>query len=81
MSDQPESLVLVFLRRLDAKMDAAVNELRDVKHRVTALEISIANLAATEASHYASVAARLDRAEARLDRIERRLDLTEAATA
>ena len=48
------------------------------KQSLTALAIGIANLAATEASHYANVAVRADRTEERLGRIERRLDLREA---
>jgi uncharacterized coiled-coil protein SlyX len=81
MSDQPESIFLAFLRRIDAKLDGLVDELREVKHRLTTLEITFANQAATEASHYASLALRLDRTEMRLDRIERRLDLVAAGTA
>ncbi len=81
MSDEPENLILVFLRRIDAKVDALAEEMRGVKHRLTTLGIAVANLAATEASHYASLASRLDRAEARLDRIERRLDLVELPAA
>jgi phage shock protein A len=75
MSDEPEDIVLVFLRRLDAKMDRLGEDLTDVKHRLTALEIQVAQLTSTEASHYASTASRLDRLEARIERIERRLDL------
>jgi len=81
VSDQPENLILVFLRRIDAKVDALADEMREVKHRLTRLEIAVANLAATEANHYASLASRLDRCELRLDRIERRLDLVDMATA
>jgi hypothetical protein len=78
MSDQPENLMLVFLRRLDAKMDGLVHDVTDLKHRMTAVEIQIGSMASTEQSHYASLALRLDRTDARLERIERRLDLTEA---
>ena len=75
MSDEPENILLVYMRRLDAKMDALSTDVRDVKHRLTALEIQVANLSSIEASHYASLAARLDRMEDRLDRVERRLDI------
>jgi hypothetical protein len=77
MSDEPENLTLVFLRRLDAKMDRVLEDMGDVKHRLTTLEIQVGQLASTEASHYAGTAMRLDRVEQRLDRIERRLDLVE----
>jgi hypothetical protein len=79
MSDQPESLTLIFLRRLDAKMDRVLDDMGDVRHRLTTLEIQVGQLASTEASHYAGLAQRIDRVEQRLDRIERRLDLVEAA--
>lgn len=77
MSDQPENLMLVFLRRLDVKMDGLVHDIADLKHRMTAVEIQLGSMAATEQSHYASIAIRLDRHDARLERIERRLELTD----
>ena len=51
MSDQPENLMLVYLRRLDAKIDQIVDTLSDHGRRLTALEVAVSNLAATEASH------------------------------
>jgi outer membrane murein-binding lipoprotein Lpp len=78
MPDDPENLVLVFLRRIDAKVDRLGEDVQDLKHRMTTLEQQVGALAATEASHYAGLASRLDRVEARLDRIERRLDLVDA---
>jgi hypothetical protein len=78
MSDDPENLTLIFLRRLDAKMDRVLEDMTDVKHRLTTLEIQVGQLVSTEASHYAGVAQRIDRVEHRLSHIERRLDLTEA---
>ena len=78
MSDEPENTLLIYMRRLDAKMDALSTDMRDVKHRLTALEIQVANLASTEASHYASLAIRLDRLEERMARVERRLDIVPA---
>ena len=66
MSEQPDNLVLVYLRRIDEKLDRLSDEVRDVKMRATALEESLAG-----------VNRRLDRVETRLDRIERRLDLVE----
>lgn len=67
MSDQPENLTLLYLRRLDIKIDRLTDDLGDIKQRVTNVEESLAG-----------VNRRLDRQEARLDRIERRLDLVEA---
>jgi hypothetical protein len=79
MADDPENLILVFLRRLDSNVDAMALDIGDVKQRLTTLEIGVANLAATEASHYAKLAMRVDRIEARMARIEKRLDLVEPA--
>jgi hypothetical protein len=79
MSDQPENIMLVYLRRLDAKVDQVIETLTEQGQRLTALEIAVGNLAATEMSHYGITAARVDRLEKRLERIERRLDLTETA--
>ena len=77
MSAEPENLMLVFLGRLDVKMDGIVHDIADLKHRTTAVEIRLGSMAATEQSHYASLAIRLDRHDARLERIERRLDLAD----
>ena len=78
MSGEPENLLLVYLRRLDVKMDGLVEDVRDLKQRMTAVEIQLGTIVSTEQSHYASLAARLDRHDARLERIERRLDLADA---
>ena len=78
MSDAPENLTLVFLRRLDAKIDRLAEDMHEVKQRLTGLEIIVGNLAATELSHYAMTAERVDRLSQRIERIETRLDLREA---
>jgi len=79
MSDEPENLTLVVLRRLDAKIDRVLQDMADVKPRLTTLVVQAGNLVSTEASHYAQTILRLDRVETRLDRIERRLDLVGTA--
>ncbi len=71
MSDQPENLTLVFLRRLDPKMDRVLEEVQDLKLRMTTVEIQVSQQVSTESSHYVSLATRLDRIEGRLDRLER----------
>ncbi len=78
MSDQPDSLMLVVLRRLDAKMDRVIDDVADLKRRTTSLESQLGHQVATEQSHYATTMTRLDRIDDRLDRIERRLELQEA---
>ena len=64
MADEPDNVVLVLLRRLDTKMDRMIDDLHDLKVRVTHLE-----------EGQAGIHRRLDRIEDRLDRVERRLDL------
>ena len=76
--EDPDNLVLVFLRRMDAKLDQVIETQNDHGRRLTALEIAVGNLAATEISHYANGSLRADRSDDRLERIEKRLDLKEA---
>ena len=63
---EPGKLVLVYLRRIDDKVDRVIDDVRDIKFRVTNLD-----------EGQAGTQRRLDRGEARLDRIERRLALAE----
>jgi hypothetical protein len=81
MSEEPENLVLVYLRRIEASMADLRTDMVDLKHRMTAVEIQVGSAAATEQSHYASIAIRLDRLDGRMERIERRLDLVEGSPA
>ena len=73
-----DNLVLEHLRHICGGLDALREDMRDVKHRLTTLEIQVTHLASTEASHYAGLAVRMDRTDDRLDRIERRLDIVPA---
>ncbi len=66
MTDQPENILLITLRRIDGKADALRGDMREGKARLGIL-----------ASQYASLSNRLDGVGLRLDRIERRLDLVE----
>ena len=68
MADESENLVLRYLRRIDDKLDRVVDDVRELKIRMTAVEENLASLNR-----------RFDRLEARVDRIERRLELTETA--
>lgn len=79
MSDQQENLTLIYLRRLDSKIDSLSQDIADLKHRMTAVEVQLGSMASTGLSHDASLAMRLDRHDARLGRIERRLDLAEVS--
>ena len=44
MSGEPDSLVLVYLRRIDGKIDRLIDDVQDLKHRVTSLEGQVAGL-------------------------------------
>jgi outer membrane murein-binding lipoprotein Lpp len=76
MADEPENLVLVYLRRLDEKMDRALGDIQDLKHRVTLLERQAADMRVD----MVAMSTRMDRIEMRLDRMERRLDLAPASS-
>ena len=74
MSDEPEKLVLRYLRRLDERMEAVQGEIRDAKNRLGSLESQV-SLLHTDIVH---VHHRLDRMDDRLTRIEKRIDLIDA---
>ncbi|GHD39898.1 hypothetical protein GCM10017083_02530 [Thalassobaculum fulvum] len=67
MAASHESLVLEYLRRLDASVQLLREDVGDLKRRTTGVEEGIAG-----------VNRRLDRLDGRVERIERRLDLAEA---
>ena len=67
MRGESDNIVLTYLRLLDEKVDRLLDEMRDVKVRLTGAE-----------EHLAGVHRRIDRMDLRMDRIERRLDLTDA---
>jgi len=71
MSDSPENLMLVLLRRMDTKLDRLSDDVQDLKHRMTSVERQLGELRVD----IAHVSGRLDRLEVRIDRIERRLDI------
>jgi predicted nucleic acid-binding Zn-ribbon protein len=64
---EPDSIFLVYLRRLPEQIEAIREDNREIKSRLGILE-----------QQGASLSTRLDRIEVRLDRIERRMDLVEA---
>ena len=68
MPDEPDNLVLQLLRRIDQKTDRLIDDVADLKVRITSMEEGLAG-----------VNRRLDRVEARIDRIERRLELADAS--
>jgi hypothetical protein len=66
MADEPDSLVLRYLRRIDENVGRLIEDVQDLKVRVTAVVEGLAG-----------VHRRLDRLEIRVDRIEKRLDLVD----
>ena len=80
MADEPESLVLVYLRRIDAKVDAMAQDIRELKERVSSLEIAVASVRrdiAVLAETDARLQYAVDRLRDDVGRIQRRLELTE----
>ncbi|MDK9720114.1 MAG: hypothetical protein OEL53_02915 [Rhodospirillales bacterium] len=71
---EPENLMLVYLRRIDEKIDVLVEDMRDVKRRLTSLEMAVGQIH----GDFAGQSMRIDRLENRLDRIERRLNIADA---
>lgn len=66
MANEPDNILLQYMRRFDEKLDRIVDEMLDIKVRLTAVEEGLAG-----------VNRRLDRLELRIERIERRLDLVD----
>jgi len=69
MTEEPGNLPLILLRRLDTKVDHLIEDNREVKQRLGALE-----------EGQASLSRRLDRMQVAFDRIERRFDLVDTPT-
>lgn len=77
----PTDIVLEHLRALRSEFDGFRADMRDVKGRLTALEVSVANLRGEVANlhgDFAGQSGRIDRVETRLERIENRLSLRDA---
>ena len=78
MSDEPENLVLVYLRRMDAKFDRLLDEVAEMKRRQNDTHSAILALRRDQVADSEAVAhveARMDRFGERLERVERRLDI------
>jgi hypothetical protein len=73
MADEPENLVLVYLRRFDQQLGEMRGDIRNLALRVGALEQRFSTLEA----RFASLEEQMISANQRLDRIERRLDLVD----
>jgi archaellum component FlaC len=73
MAAEPDNLVLVMLSRMNAKLDRVIEDVQDLKIRMTSVE---ERLGSVEVS-ITGINRRIDRIEIRLDRIEKRLDLVD----
>lgn len=67
MSDEPDSIVLRYLRRIDERISTLVVDVHDVKERLGLLEAS-----------YASLSRRIDRVAGDVEQIKKRLDIVDA---
>ena len=74
MIDEPESLVLRYLRQIAEVQERHSAELSGIKERLTSLDAKVALLH----GDFAGQSVRIDRIELRLERIERRLELVPA---
>jgi hypothetical protein len=71
MAKESSNLVLEYLRALRMDMGELRADVRDMKGRLTSIEVSAANLH----GDFAGQSARIDRIESRLERIGNRLNL------
>jgi predicted nuclease with TOPRIM domain len=67
VSDEPDSLVLVYLRRIDKNVADLREDVREVRTRLGFLE-----------EQYASLSRRVDRIGGELEQVRRRLDIADA---
>ena len=78
MVDNVENLILEHLRAMRADISTIKDDMREVKQRLTSLEVSVASLRRDNAHLFLDSAehnARYDRLSERVERIERRLDI------
>jgi hypothetical protein len=73
MADEPQNLVLEYLRRIDHKVDGLLEDFRLFNVRVVANESQVTGLHVSDVAQISEI----DRIKTRLDRIERRLELTD----
>ncbi|WP_295585857.1 hypothetical protein [uncultured Lamprocystis sp.] len=80
MTADIESLVLEHLRHIRGRVDQIAEDVSDLKHRMTSLEVGM-SLVKREVAHGDETDARhqvaMDKLEVRIERIERRLELTD----
>ena len=78
MADNVENLIIEHLRAIRADISVIREDTREVKQRLTSLELSVSGLKRDNAQLYGDLAehhVRYDRLAERIVRIERRLDI------
>ncbi len=81
MGDHVDNSAIVLFRRLDTKMDRLADDVREVRERLTSVELGLAGVRRDIgglAESDARIQVRIDRLDGRLERIEKRLDLIDA---
>ena len=81
MTDEPDSIVLRYLREIRAGQDAVRDTLAEHTQRFGHLETAVAKLTRDVADLHVILAehsGRIDRVVTRLDRIDKRLDLVDS---
>ncbi|MCB8883274.1 hypothetical protein ACELLULO517_23700 [Acidisoma cellulosilytica] len=81
MPDEPDNILLAYMRRFDEKLDRVIQTQGDHSARLSQLDLGQAGMRrdfAVQAESIALLGMRLDRLGERLERIERRLGLIEA---
>lgn len=74
MTESVADLTLVFMHRLDQRLDRLESDIGDIKLRSTATEEHLASIMMS----VAGLNSRMDKIDGRLARVERRLELTDA---
>ncbi|MBI5120745.1 MAG: hypothetical protein HZA67_07050 [Rhodospirillales bacterium] len=77
----PENLTLVYLRRIDEKIDRVDDKLSDLTVRVNEVHSSVIALRRDQvgdAEVVAHIQSRMDKMQGEIDRLNRRLDIKDA---
>ena len=80
MTETPETLVPVYLRRIDGNVQELRGDMREVRTRLTRVEAELARLVRDRGDDLearAHLQAQLDRLREEMERIKRRLDIAE----
>ena len=80
MADEPENLILVYLRRMDQRLERVEQQNTEILGRMTMLELGMAGVRrdqGLDAGTTAGLQVAVDRLRHDVDRIARRLDLVE----